>query len=620
MPDIEIIRVIEQGPQGVPGAVSPAFQALATQVTTDRAAVAVDRAVVSVDRNLVAVDRTAVANDRALTQAGAVTASQALGLIADSTTSLAIAAGDKAFTIPTGKAFAPGHPVRASSKANPDTQAMIGVVKSYSGSTLVVNVSSVVGSATRADWTVAVTGGALAPIGATQDAQAIVQMSRLERSLAAAGVPDEPSLVLDFIRGVHFASQTAIAAGIMALIAAMPGSSFARNSTATYFDSDGLLKTAAANVPRIEYDPITRVCRGFLTEGSATNLIIRSEEFDNASWSKVRATVSANAAISPDGTMTADKIVEDNSASTSHFARATATIIAGAVSTGSIFLKAAERGFAHISLLNPAAPFEAARVMVNLTTGATGALDQANGATGGSLLVTNVGNGWWRVCVTGVLGSATSIRLDVFTAINTTVSGNYYTGDGTSGIYAWGAQIEAGSGATSYIPTSASAGVRAVDLLRINGAPWYTDVGLTLFAEFSHLSIPAVSSIPVYLGPSAGVFGSGFYLTRSASGLAVAPAVAPIDLNISITDSTTLLNRLALRFKLNDAALAHNGSLAGTDTVCAPPTGPITLTVGSGFWSGVANAPFNGHIRRIVAFAPLANAKLQALSNLTTWS
>ena len=55
-----------------------------------------------------------------------------------------------------------------------------------------------------------------------------------------------------------------------------------RNGTATYFDKDGILRTAQANEPRLDYDPLTGEFKGVLVEPAATNYIIESEKFNNS--------------------------------------------------------------------------------------------------------------------------------------------------------------------------------------------------------------------------------------------------------------------------------------------------------------------------------------------------
>ena len=86
---------------------------------------------------------------------------------------------------------------------------------------------------------------------------------------------------------------------------------FTRSTTGSYYNSAGVLSTAAINAPRFDYDPVTLESVGLLIEESRTNLLTYSEQFDNAVWTKSNASITANAIIAPDGTLTADKLVED---------------------------------------------------------------------------------------------------------------------------------------------------------------------------------------------------------------------------------------------------------------------------------------------------------------------
>lgn len=107
---------------------------------------------------------------------------------------------------------------------------------------------------------------------------------------AITNLPDlRPSLLLDFANSGRVD----------------PRITFSRVSTATYFDNKGVLRTAPAGVPRIDYDPATGECRGLLVEEQRTNFLRYSEEFDNAYWIKARSSITTNAVTAPDGTLSA---------------------------------------------------------------------------------------------------------------------------------------------------------------------------------------------------------------------------------------------------------------------------------------------------------------------------
>jgi hypothetical protein len=208
----------------------------------------------------------------------------------------------------------------------------------------------------------------------------------------------------------------------------------------------------------------TRVASNGLIEKVRTNLILYSEQFNDASWaSNLNASVSANAAVAPNGTTTADKIVEDTSTS-QHFIGQSPTSINSVGHTISVYAKAAERSFLFF--------FE------DSAGGRNAYFDLSNGTignVGGSATasITSVGNGWYRCSVT-YTASGTLVRMRVAPA---TANGtNSYTGDGTSGIFVWGAQVEVSDfGATDYIPTTTA----AVSVGPVSGLPRLDYLGST---------------------------------------------------------------------------------------------------------------------------------------------
>jgi len=194
-----------------------------------------------------------------------------------------------------------------------------------------------------------------------------------------------------------------------------------------------------------------------LIENEATNLITFSEEFDNAAWAKIRSTVSADAVVAPDGTTTADKLVEDGTADSTHYARfrvAHATFTDNANVTFSVYLKLSERTWAVVAISTKAGTFK--RAYFNLATGAVG------NETVDSYGSKESEDGFRRYWITMDIGSgATDPLFDVFLASGD--NGVTYSGDGTSDIYLWGAQVEESPVPTSYIATSGAAVTRATE-------------------------------------------------------------------------------------------------------------------------------------------------------------
>lgn len=233
--------------------------------------------------------------------------------------------------------------------------------------------------------------------------------------------------------------------------------------------------------PRFDYDPVTLAPKGLLIEEQRTNLVLRSEEFGNASWTKTESSVTANAAVSPDGAATADKLIA-STAATTHLTTQAPTAVSGTTYTFSVHLKAAEYGAALVGFVGGSGFGTTSAIVVNL---ATGAISAGTGTLLSSSAV-STGNGWWRVAVS--LAASASAAGPVYVAVinGTTFADRLNAGNGTSGIYLWGAQLEAGAFATSYIPTVASQVTRAADsasMIGNNFARWYTQGVGSLFSQ-----------------------------------------------------------------------------------------------------------------------------------------
>jgi len=194
----------------------------------------------------------------------------------------------------------------------------------------------------------------------------------------------------------------------------------------------------------------TRVNSAGLVELVPYNILGYSEMFDNAYWNKGNSSVTADVTTAPNGTLTADKIIESTSNS-GHFIEREIFTSSGQAYTISIFLKKAERNFGCVGAYTN----ESKIVFINLTTGAvtntTGTILSSN--------VENVGNGWFRVSLT--FTSTSSVY--AFSAPSDNGTNFSYTGDGTSGIYQWGAQLVEGSNAKDYQRTETRLNIPRLD-------------------------------------------------------------------------------------------------------------------------------------------------------------
>ncbi len=183
-----------------------------------------------------------------------------------------------------------------------------------------------------------------------------------------------------------------------------------------------------------------------------TNQLLRSEEFDNASWAKTQVTVTADAIAAPDGTSTADTLVENTAATVGHFVAQTMSFTAGQNYEASVFGKETGSGSKrYLSLAWPNTAF-------GTTTGA--AFDLATGtvtATANSPVtaIASLGNGWWRCSISKSATVTTTSQIQVRLSNASGTVAPTYTGDGASGMHVFGAQHGTSQG--SYIRTTSAA-------------------------------------------------------------------------------------------------------------------------------------------------------------------
>ncbi len=227
-----------------------------------------------------------------------------------------------------------------------------------------------------------------------------------------------------------------------------------RASSATWVDYQGVIQTAGSNVPRYGHNPATLLPTGLMIESAATNLVLRSAEFDNASWTKQRTTVTANSVTAPDGTTSADLVTGTGAAGGAMSVQQSVTAAGSTAYALSVWAKAGTATWLVIygfdGTTTPGQWF-------NLSTGAIGQTD-----AGMSLpKIEAFPGGWYRCSVVRTTGSgATSLRAEFAQAAadGTTIAAD------TKTFHLWGAQAEAGSAATSYVATAGTTATRAADV------------------------------------------------------------------------------------------------------------------------------------------------------------
>jgi hypothetical protein len=337
--------------------------------------------------------------------------------------------------------------------------------------------------------------------------------------------------------------------------------------------------TDRLNVPRLTYQNGGGGCPSLLLEKQSTNLLSYSQDFTNAYWSKLNqgigdvAVVTANYAISPDGTQNATRFVCNLNGGTTSSDRSwmIASFTAPATSTISIWIK-----------LNSAGT----KTFVFSDSG--GGTKTISGTDWQRIDGTFVGaGGEYRI---GLIGGSSSDTLDCCI---------------------WGAQAESGSYPTSYIPTTSSSATRVADACSKTGIS--SLIGQTegvLFADFNFEQKPDTNGNIVILlrGSSSEAY---IYLTSST----VQADFISGAIQCSIVGSIGAVGRkkIAFAYKQNDFALYMNGVQIGTDS--SGTVGSLTaLTVGSYDSPGYL---LNSGINQAVLFPTrLTNAELASLTTI----
>lgn len=224
------------------------------------------------------------------------------------------------------------------------------------------------------------------------------------------------------------------------------------NRNIAYRRSDGtggvienaIVNGTLANIWANRTDKVQDECVNNGGRLAGLNMLTYSEQFDNAAWTKSGVTITPNVEVAPDGTITMDKWVE-SSGGLSHVMHQTKTVVSGTVYHFRIYAKAAENDYIglYVGTANKGRMF-------NLATGVAGNIINN---TPDSSSITHVGNGVYR-CEITVTATSTSHRFDVYSSKDGTDWD--YSGDGTSGVYIWGAQAYAGAADLDYVRTGAS--------------------------------------------------------------------------------------------------------------------------------------------------------------------
>jgi hypothetical protein len=349
-----------------------------------------------------------------------------------------------------------------------------------------------------------------------------------------------------------------------------PRVTFTRNTTATVTGSNGLIQSSAINAPRFDYDPVTLGLKGLLIEEQRTNLLTYSNDATNVIWAKVNMSLTTGVADPAGGTSAITLTAGAALASVQQ----SPTVVSGVALSSSIWIKR-----------------RTGTGVINLRCGDA------------TLIPVTVTSSWMRVSVT---------------ATPTTTTGRFAVIIATSGdeVDIYGAQLEAGSFATSYIPTVASQVTRSADVATMTGtnfSSWYNQTQGTFVvqADTAKPTALAITAVPVTI--SAGSTTNLHQIRFVSSNIdAICTTGGSTDFDAAgVAYTVEVPAKAAYAYKVDDFAFVANGGSPQTDTA-----GLLPVVDRMNIGTGPTNAnSVNGHIQSIAYYnTRLANAQLQTLT------
>lgn len=348
--------------------------------------------------------------------------------------------------------------------------------------------------------------------------------------------------------------------------------SVTRATTATRVNSAGLIESVANNIPRLDYSNGT--CPSLLVEPQRTNAVTYSEFFSTANgYNYQNASQSGSSIVSPSGLL-AYGITSTTSANDFHRFYKTLGGRTG-VNTTTIFAKKGTSRYLGLGVNQNGSTGNNNVVVFDLQNGVI-----ASNTYGVTASIEDFGDGWYRLVHTfdyGTGGTYADICVHN-TGTSTYTINAFQTFDSPSSpttIYVWGLQMEQGSYATSYIPTTSASVTRNADVIsKTSATALIGQTEGTIFGEFEVIPQKQDSMLCLIRDLAGGLYNDFFYI-RASSGVP-AVSVRQGDVTYVAINGTTALSegfhKFAFAYKQNDFAFYVDGVLIGTDTSGNVPT------------------------------------------------
>jgi len=374
---------------------------------------------------------------------------------------------------------------------------------------------------------------------------------------------------------------------------------FARSSSATRVDNEGLIKTTDSGFARIDF--LNNTSGHLLLEPSSTNLFDYSEDFSQ--WVNIRTTDALSSISSPSGSANVYKIVPTTDNNT-HRIDKVVTLTDSNTYSLSFFAKKGEYNCIRASIGKTSVTGDI--VSFNLDTG----VKTETGTIASSSMV-EFSNGWFRCSFTAA--ASTADRVVIGLGNDDTYS---FAGDGSSGIFLWGAMIEEQEFSTSYIATTGSTVTRAADTCNSAGnSSVFNDSEGVLYAEIASLAenVGSNKKFSISSGASSNSVTFSYRSTNNQiQALVKSGGTTTFNKTTIISPAVTNFFKIAIKYKTDDCALFVNGTKVATDTSATVPSGLNTLN----FDRGDGGQDYIGKVKNIQVYnTALTDAELIELTS-----
>lgn len=348
--------------------------------------------------------------------------------------------------------------------------------------------------------------------------------------------------------------------------------------------------TTRLNIPRVDY---SLVSANLLLEPQRTNLIVSSSQFDGASWSKQNLSVTANTTISPSGIIDADTLLA-NGTSGIHRTFQLVTFISGTSYTLSIYAKKNTNNFVQIVLSDSVFNSSAGWANFDLNNGTIGTKGDQTNAN-----ITDVGNGWYRCSLTATAVASISETVTIVLISSSTAARQEVNTLSTS-VYLWGAQLEAGSYPTSYIPTTSATVTRNRDQCIKTGIS--SLIGQTEGTMFVEMKALVNGGTGRTISLSDGTTQNRITIEDYSSADFIVSRVISTNVQETFMAASpfpqNIYRKIAVKYKLNDCAIFINGVKVAFDTSVNMPISLSDLRFDS-----VAGADvYNGNLKTLAIY------------------